>query len=229
MWGLSETGFNSQPPTHLTVPKKLQIISLFPLDYILHPLLGINKAHLYKVENSPGSSFCSVAAHSTIFHTTGAHCCPVSIYQLFPLLQLVVGPSSVIKSLNHSLYMLIPNYLKGWKKKKKNQTSSAWSVLRAFVSYGWKQTPSQPNLCALENHPCIPWAAYAAAAPPPAARSPPGSCQRPYSLRSPTNRNHPPAPGWLRLSPLRCLLGCDPCLLSWPCFIGCSNRSWNGY
>lgn len=215
----------SHLPTYCT-KKIADHFFISSLDHILHPLLGINKAHLYKVENSPGSSFCSAAAHSTVFHTTGAHCCPVSISQLFPLLPFVVSPSSVIKSLNHSLYMLIPNYLKGLKKKK---ASSTRSVLRAFVSYGWKQTPSQPNLCALENHPCIPRAAYAAAAPPPAARGPPGSCQRPYSWRSPTNRNHPPAPGWLRLSPLRCLPGCDPCLLSWPCFIGCSNRSWNGY
>lgn len=108
----------SHLPTYCT-KKIADPFFISSLDHILHTLLGINKAHLYKVENSPGSSFCSAAAHSTIFHTTGAHCCPVSISQLFPLLPFVVSPSSVIKSLNHSLYMLIPNYLKGLKKKKK--------------------------------------------------------------------------------------------------------------
>lgn len=224
MWGLSETGFNSQTLTHCT-KKFADHFSISSLDHILRPLLGINKAHLYKAENSPGSSFCSAAVHSTIFHTAGTHYCPFSIYQLFPLLELVTGPSSVVKSPNHSLYMLIPNYLKSLKHKKK-RGSSTWSVLWAFVSYGSKQTPSQPNLCALENHRVFPELPRTLLHQHP---RPPGSCQHPYSLSSPTNRNHPPAPGWLRLSPLRCLPGCDPCLLSWPCFIGCSNRSWNGY
>lgn len=137
---MSETVFNSQTLTYCT-KKFADRFSVSSLDHILCPLLGINKAHLYKVENSPGSSFCSAAAHSTIFHTAGTHYCPFSIYQLFPLLELVMGPSSVVKSLNHSLYMLILNYLKGLKNPKTKQirkASSTWSVLRAFVSYGSK-------------------------------------------------------------------------------------------
>lgn len=74
--------------------KKADNFIISSLDHVLHPLLGINKAHLNKVENSPGSSFCSAAAHSAAFHATGAHC-----HQLFPLLQLVEGPPSLIKSL----------------------------------------------------------------------------------------------------------------------------------
>lgn len=94
--------------------KKLQIISLFPLLTIFSLLLlGNNKAHLYKVENSPGSSFCSV-----IFHTAGNRCCSFPICQLFPLLQLVPCPSPAIRLLNHSHHMLILilNYLKSKKK-----------------------------------------------------------------------------------------------------------------
>lgn len=137
------------------------------LDHILPPLLGNNKAHLYEVENSPGSSFCSAAVLSVIFHTAGSRCCPFPICHLFPLLQLVLCPSSVIRPLNHSHHMLIPNYLKGKKrKKKKKKVSITCTVLRAFVSCGSNQSPSQPNLCALENHPRIPCAAYAAAAHP---------------------------------------------------------------
>lgn len=158
------------------------------LDRILPPLLG-NKAHLYEVENSPGSSFCSAAVLSVIFHTAGSRCCPFPIYHLFPLLQLVLCPSSIIRPLNHSDHMLIPNYLKGKKKKKK----SAAHVLSLEPLLVVGQTKAHPSLTfvLLKTIPVLP----ALPMPPPLTHGSPGSCQSPYSLRNPTNRKHPPAPG----------------------------------
>lgn len=145
---------------------------------------------MHKVENSPGSSFCSAAAHSAGFHTRGAHCHPSSIYQLFPPLQHVEGPPSVIKSLNHSLYMLIPNYLKGWGGKKGRKKPVAHGLSFKPLLVMGKNKP-HPNLTSvlLKTIPEFP------ELPPQPLPPSSGSCQQPYSLWSPTNRNHPPAPG----------------------------------
>lgn len=203
------------------VPKKPDNFFISSLDHGLHPLLGISKAYLNKVENSPGSSFCSAAAH---------YRCPLlSCFYLSTFSSVTTCWGS---TLSYWITESFPLYVNtklferlGGKKGKKKPVAHGLSFKPLLVMGKNKLHPNLTSVL-LKTIPVFP-----ELPPQPLPQRPPssGSCQQPYSLWSPTNRNHPPAPGWLHLSPLRCLLGCDPCLLSWPCFIGCSNRSWNGY